>query len=54
LLPSQGEILLFEAFGLLGHFFHFFAECEKEIVAIVERVFDLLQKEGVVNECLWK
>lgn len=42
LLARELHVLLFEPLGLFRHFFHFLAERQEQIIAVVECVFDLL------------
>jgi hypothetical protein len=40
-LAVEGMVLLLQALRLLGHFFHFFAECKEKVVAVVQSILDL-------------
>jgi hypothetical protein len=40
-LAIKGMVLLLQALGLLGHFFHFFAERKEKVIAVIQSILDL-------------
>lgn len=48
MLAVEGVVLLLQALGLLGHFFHFLSESQKQFIAVVQSVLDL---PSLVSNC---